>query len=153
MTRTQDLAAEAEWCRTQFHSALIGVEVKRRWIRPEGPHAEAVRESVAWLISEGERHLAERLDWHMGKKYLRSNPVDAVEEIQAAIDKLTLLHEKWSVDQGNGLFVALHATIDVQLDILHATTEYYRAGMAFLTQADPFIEHGLAIARAINKVA
>jgi hypothetical protein len=42
----------------------------------------------------------------------------AVEEIQAAIDKLTELERRWIIDGRNPLFVTLHRTIDAQLAIL-----------------------------------
>ena len=83
--------------------------------------------------------------------------MSAVEEIQAAIDKLTELEKGWLIDGRNPLFVTLHRTIDAQLTILRRDmdmhekfTQNHQVGV----WRDAVERAGdLALARAINGVS
>ena len=82
--------------------------------------------------------------------------MSAVDEIQAAIEKLTKLEKGWLIDGRNPLFVTLHRTIDAQLAILRRDVDMYEK-FAQDRQVGVWrdaVERGgdLALARAINGV-
>jgi hypothetical protein len=103
--------------------------------------------------------------------------VNAVEEIEAAIAKLTKLRDDSSVgvwyqsmvgissktetmgrysvigdvaDEDTALIVTLHRTIDAQLDFLRTARGFYGAGLTGDAASSLFAEHALQMARAIN---
>ena len=93
----------------------------------------------------------------------------AVEEVQAAIDKLTKLRSEskpgpWTDTWGSAtvpaaddlagedaeLIIALHGTIDAQLAIFEDFAYRYRTAWAHWIPAGPGAGNTLALARAIN---
>jgi hypothetical protein len=86
--------------------------------------------------------------------------VNAVEEIEAAIAKLTKLRDDSSVgvwyqsmvgiSSKTALIVTLHRTIDAQLDFLRTARGFYGAGLTGDAASSLFAEHALQMARAIN---